>query len=271
MNCKVSVVIPVYNVEKYLRECINSVLKQTYENIEIILIDDGSTDSSGQICDEFNSNSKVKIVHKKNAGLGFARNSGIEIATGKYIMFLDSDDYIKDDMVEIMLREITNKNADFCKSGFIKINDNRSELFTRNYNYCFFENNDLKNKMFPLMLGSLPDKRDSIEMCATSTLYKLNVILNNNIRFPSERELISEDLIFNMEFVEKAKSGLIIPYCGYYYRTNPNSLTKKYKRDRFESIIYFFKYVENKIIEYGYNDEALLRLKRLFFVYLRMA
>ncbi len=93
MTDKISIIVPVYNVEKYLKECIESILSQTYKNIEIILIDDGSTDNSGKICDEYlKKDSRVKVIHKENGGLSDARNTGIEIASGKYIGFVDSDD-----------------------------------------------------------------------------------------------------------------------------------------------------------------------------------
>ena len=96
MNADISIVVPVYNVEKYLQRCINSILSQEYMNYEIILVDDGSTDKSGRICDEF-LNERIKVIHKSNGGLSSARNAGMEIATGKYIMFLDSDDFIEKD------------------------------------------------------------------------------------------------------------------------------------------------------------------------------
>lgn len=98
---KVSIILPIYNVEKYLEKCVNSVINQTYQNIEIILVDDGSKDSSGRICDELvESDNRIKVIHKKNGGLASARNAGYEVATGEYLMYIDSDDVIKNDIAE---------------------------------------------------------------------------------------------------------------------------------------------------------------------------
>lgn len=118
MNPKVSIIVPVYNVELYLRRCINSLLRQTYAHIEIILVDDGSTDSSGLICDEYlNIDNRIVVIHKKNGGLSSARNAGLEIASGEYIGFLDSDDWAKTEMFEFLLFLITEANADIVQCG----------------------------------------------------------------------------------------------------------------------------------------------------------
>ena len=119
-DIKVSIVVPVYNVEKYLNQCVDSVLAQTYKNIEVILVDDGATDASPAICDEYaEKDNRVKVVHKKNGGLSSARNSGIKVATGDYLMFIDSDDYWNADFV---LRELIDKtlasDADITCFGY---------------------------------------------------------------------------------------------------------------------------------------------------------
>ena len=118
MNETISIIIPVYNVEKYLNKCLNSVIEQTYKNIEVILIDDGSTDNSGKICDEYAKNDiRIKIIHQQNGGVSTARNNGLEHATGKYITFVDSDDYIEKEMIETMAKKIMKKNADIVICG----------------------------------------------------------------------------------------------------------------------------------------------------------
>ena len=111
----ISVIIPVYNVEQYLRQCVDSVLAQTYQNIEIILVDDGSTDSSGDICNQYkNTDKRINIVHQKNAGLSEARNKGFDISNGKFITFIDSDDWIAPNFIECLVCEINKANADFA-------------------------------------------------------------------------------------------------------------------------------------------------------------
>lgn len=124
----ISVIIPVYNVEKYLQEAVYSVLNQTLKDIEIILINDGSTDSSGKICDEFrNKDSRIKVINQKNGGLSAARNAGLEIATGKYVTFLDSDDWLDKETYEKMMDLIVQENADMATFGFIREYKNHSE------------------------------------------------------------------------------------------------------------------------------------------------
>lgn len=121
---KVTVIIPIYNVEKYLKEAIESTINQTHSNIEIILVDDGSTDNSGIICDEFaKKDTRIKVIHKTNGGLSDARNAGLDATTGKYIMFLDSDDFLELDAVENMYKEITEKDADYVIGNYINADE----------------------------------------------------------------------------------------------------------------------------------------------------
>ena len=135
MMPKVTVVVPVFNVEKYLHQCIESLLNQTYRNLEIILVDDGSTDNSGAICDKYRQkDQRIKVIHKCNQGLGFARNSGMKETTSDYITFMDSDDYADEDMIEELMRPIIDENADTVIGGFKKVNDEKKILFIDSYN-----------------------------------------------------------------------------------------------------------------------------------------
>jgi len=122
MQDKISVIIPVYNAAKYLPKCIDSVLNQTYKNLEIILVDDGSTDESGKISDKYSyKDNRVIVIHKENGGTSDARNKGIKAATGKYIGFIDSDDYIETDMYEILLKTLYAYDADIVECAFYRI------------------------------------------------------------------------------------------------------------------------------------------------------
>lgn len=117
----ISVIVPVYNVEKYLKKCVNSITSQTYENLEILLVDDGSTDSSGQICNEFEKNdARIKVIHKKNGGLSDARNAGLDRAKGQYYAFIDSDDYIQDNTIEIMLNAVKKNKSEIAICNMIR-------------------------------------------------------------------------------------------------------------------------------------------------------
>lgn len=117
----ISVIVPVYNVEKYLKKCVDSITSQTYKNLEILLVDDGSTDSSGQICNEFEKNdARIKVIHKKNGGLSDARNAGLDRAKGQYYAFIDSDDYIQDNTIEIMLNAIKKNKSEIAVCNMIR-------------------------------------------------------------------------------------------------------------------------------------------------------
>ena len=117
----ISVIVPVYNVEKYLKKCVNSITSQTYENLEILLVDDGSTDLSGQICNEFEKNdARIKVIHKKNGGLSDARNAGLDRAKGQYYAFIDSDDYIQDNTIEIMLNAVKKNKSEISVCNMIR-------------------------------------------------------------------------------------------------------------------------------------------------------
>ena len=134
MKDLISVIIPVYNVEKYLKKCLDSVINQTYKNLEIILVDDGSSDKSGLICDEYTKlDKRIKVVHKKNEGLSSARNTGLDIAKGKYISFIDSDDFVSIYMYEIMYKEIIKNNRDIVIARHIYFK-NKEPIFKDNRN-----------------------------------------------------------------------------------------------------------------------------------------
>ena len=147
---KVSIVVPIYNVEKYLEQCIDSIINQTLKDIEIILVDDGSPDNCPQICDDYaKKDSRIKVVHKKNGGLSSARNAGIEVATGDYIGFVDSDDYIELDMYEKMYSIAIENNVDFVMSDYYRVSDGGKVIATLDMDEGIYEKNKIKRDIFP--------------------------------------------------------------------------------------------------------------------------
>ena len=119
-NTVISVIVPIYNVENYINRCLNSIINQTYKNLQIILVDDGSTDDSGKVCDKYAlKDSRIKVIHQKNSGPVRARKTGLEASTGEYIGFVDSDDWIEPNMYEEMLNNLIQTNADFAQSRII--------------------------------------------------------------------------------------------------------------------------------------------------------
>ena len=211
---KISVIIPIYNVEKYLKRCIESVMNQTYSNLEIILVDDGSPDNCGKICDEYQEkDSRIKVIHKKNGGLSDARNAGIKIATGEIISYIDSDDYIDKDMYEYMLSEMIREDADIVICGTkidyddgttrIKNSESRKVLNTKD---ALIELNSFK----------------SFDMAVWNKLYKREII--DGISFPIGKK--SEDYFVMYQYFDRAKKILILPEAKYHYIQRANSISR---------------------------------------------
>ena len=266
----VSIIVPVYNTSKYLRKCLDSILAQIYEEYEIIIVDDGSTDDSGDICEEYAKKSeKIKCVHKENSGLGYARNTGLEHASGEYITFIDSDDYVTKDYLLHLYDAIESHNVDFCKCGFFYV-ANDGSLTGSGYSDEVFEGDEAFSSLLPRMLGSSPEKHDYIEMCVCGVFFRRNLIEKYCIRFPSEREYISEDLVFNIEYLKYANGGMTIVAKDYFYRYNAQSLSHCYRSDRWEAYKFFFSAIRSKLICLGLAENALVRQDRMFFVYLRL-
>ena len=204
----ISVIVPIYNVSRYLDRCMESLLHQTYKNIEIIMVDDGSPDDCGKKCDRYAAEEpRIKVIHKENAGLGMARNSGLEIAEGEYVMFIDSDDYTDVRMIERLYHRLTEEGADTCFCRYYDTSsEGKDELARETYlkqSYC----GDETKKVLLGMIGSLPEQAGDVEigMSVWKGLYSLDIIRDNGILFPSEREYISEDIIFHMQYLVKAK------------------------------------------------------------------
>lgn len=222
MDKKLSFIIPVYNVENYLKKCIDSIHEQLPDECEIILVDDGSTDASGAICDQYaEKDQRIKVVHQENGGLAAARNTGLSCARGEYVAFVDSDDYIADQCVGKILKWISAGGADICFMRAMKVfPDGKLQL--------------LDDEMNAEMLGG--DKESSIKYLSERSkypgspctkLFKRSLLEKENLRFPDDRR-ISEDLGFVLQCILKADSYDSLPIDYYYYRqAREGSLTYK--------------------------------------------
>lgn len=203
----VSFIVPVYNVEKYIQKCIGSIMKQTYKNIEIIAVDDGSTDKSGQILDDIAATeSRLKIIHKKNEGVSAARNDGIDISCGDYIVFVDGDDYISNDYTEYML-ELAKNGADFCLS--VNCFTNKKEVQSKN---------ETINQYNPADATALLLSCNVIVGC-WNKMYKRNFLIKNNLRF-STSLFYGEGLSFITTAAQLANFVMVGNRKVYYYRRN---------------------------------------------------
>lgn len=261
MAPKVSIVVPVYNVEKYLDRCMNSLLNQTLQEIEIILVEDGSPDNCPQICDNYaEKDVRIIVVHKKNEGLGLARNSGIEIATGEYIAFVDSDDFMKLNAFENMYNACVKESAQMCMAGYYTYNTNSKteEKITLFKKYQVFTEEQI-NCIAYKMVGSPPEHSSDeyYGMSVWKNLYNLNFLRENEIIFHSEREYVSEDAIFHLNAVPKMEKIVALKECFYYYCNNDDTtLTSTFKDSKFQQYKkLYLKEIElvnnNKNNEYG--------------------
>lgn len=270
-NPLISVIVPVFNTEKYLSECVESLLHQTYTNIEIILVDDGSTDNSGAICDEFAArHSNIKVVHKENAGLGMARNTGLQQVTSEYVTFLDSDDYLDVCLIEKLYNAIVKNGVDVAKAGFKRFVGKGNVILVKGYEEEVFSGQKAKTEFAPRMIGSSPEKKDSLEMCVCAALYRMQPIWEYHLEFPSEREMISEDLCFNIEYAQHANGACTIEESGYFYRETEGSLSRRYRADRFEKICSFYFAMQDKLKQLQYDDQTMYRLDRMLFINARI-
>ncbi len=212
MNPLISIIVPVYNVEQYLDKCVESIVNQTYTNLEIILVDDGSSDSSPALCDKWEkSDKRVIVIHKHNGGVSSARNAALDVSRGDYIGFVDSDDYLEPDMYENLLDSIKQNKSDVAVCGF-KYKDN-----------CFsFKNNAVISS--PEAKIMLFNNRDfpAFEGYSCNKLYSAKIIQSNKIRF-NEKYLICEDTLFNFSVFDYSDKVSLVNYCGYNYQYRSSS------------------------------------------------
>ena len=268
MKDMVSIIVPVYNVEKYLDKCVDSIVHQSYKELEIILVDDGSKDSSGQLCDKWKQiDNRIKVIHKPNAGLGYARNSGLDIATGKYIMFVDSDDFIDEKMVEKLYVKMQTTESDTVFCGLNRVYpDGRSVEVPAAYNDQSFEGADIINNVLLEMVGSKPqDTEDAnLFMSVWHALYSKDVVDKWNIRFPSERIIMCEDIMFHIQYLRYASKVTYISEGLYYYRVNPKSVSQIYDRTRFERQKVLSEAIISELDKFVDPTEYLVREQRRF-------
>lgn len=264
----ISVIVPVYNVEKYLDKCLCSLINQTYSNIEIIVVDDGSKDSSGQISDIWAAKDKrIKVLHKTNAGLGMARNTGLENANGGYVLFVDSDDFVHEKAVRMLYETMVENKADTVYCGWSRYysEDNIVE-YPLNYVSDKFLDNEVIDKVLLEMIGTLPNEPvDSyLYMSVWHALYSMKLIKEYSIEFPSEREFISEDIMFHIDYLQRSKRVVFNSNCLYFYRENNMSLTSAYNPQRFDKEIILYKEVVRRLSLFISEEKYLLRLQRMF-------
>lgn len=258
---KVSIVVPIYKVEKYLNQCIESIVNQTYKNLEIILVDDGSPDNCPKICDEWAKKDKrIKVIHKDNQGLGMARNTGIENATGDYICFFDSDDYVSTELVDKCVNKMEKYKTDFVVYGFCDVTENG--LFIKEYvpncSKKLFKDEEVKSILIKQFFSShnYKDEDFNLLICAWNCMFSMNLIKKINFRFVSERKIISEDVYSMLIYYSSMSSAYVLSESLFYHRYNGKSLTHEYRKDRFEKLNILYIELLKLCDELGLDEET---------------
>jgi len=224
----ISIVVPVYGVEEYLERCVDSIINQTYKNIEIILVDDESPDNCGKLCDEFAKKDKrIIVIHKKNGGLSDARNAGLEKSSGEYVCFVDSDDFVSELYVEKLLNGAIKNNADICACNFeyTDLNDKR------------WIRKEKENKVYSRKeaIKDIFTTEQNTEVMAWNKIYKKSLFTQNDIRFPYGK--IHEDNFTTYKLYNKANKIALISDKLYYYVQRDNSIMAVFNEKRFDILL----------------------------------
>lgn len=250
----ISVIVPVYNVEKYIDRCVLSILGQTHKSIEIILVDDGSTDKSGELCDKYQKlDSRVRVIHKNNGGLSSARNAGIDIANGNFIGFVDSDDYIELDMYELLYNNIIKEKADMSVCGMYDCYKSTDKLKINSYSYEVLSKIEAIHSIFEGRISGAS---------AVNKLYRKELF--NSIRYPEGKT--SEDAFVIVDILSKCSKVVMESTQKYYYYHRENSITTSKFSPRQFDVIDAYKY-NYKMIVSCFPMEKNVAMGRLCWAY----
>lgn len=261
---KISIIIPCYNVEKYLPKCLDSVVNQTYKNLEIICVNDGSNDGTLKIIEKYKKkDDRIVLINQTNIGVSQARNNALKYVTGNYVMFIDSDDWIDLYTCEIALNKALSNDYDLVIWNYIREFPNNpmpKQIFS-DEEIVFFEN-DVKRKLQRRTLGLFreelahPENADSI-VTIWGKLYKSSIVIDNKLEFTDLKKIgTSEDALFNLEVYKYIKSAIYIPNCLYHYRKdNEKSVTSNYKSEMFLQWNNLFEIMNDYILSNDLDNE----------------
>lgn len=240
----ISVIIPVYGVEKYIAQCLDSIINQTYKNLEVIVVNDGTKDRSAEIAKEYaTKDSRIKVYDFQNGGLSVARNRGLEIATGDYISYIDSDDWLDAKMYETLLKAAMKNDADMVKCGIIETNGVTEDKIT--FSDIKIINNE-QNKAFENYFNGM------LWTLAWNGLYKNE--LAKKVKFPDN--IVHEDNYSSGMFLYLAKKVLVVPFCGNYYRFNDSGISKGGVKKPLDKILAISN-LKKDLLALGFVDKKL--------------
>ena len=253
---QISVIIPVYNAERYLSACLNSIIEQDFKELEIILIDDGSTDSSGKICDEYaKKDSRLRVIHKKNEGVSIARNTGLDNATGKWITFVDADDWIEKDTYKELSLILEKNEPDILIYNYY---DNNKENALYIKTGTFEDKDEIENLKNKIIYPLIENEESAVYSFVWNKIFKKSIIDKNNIRFKMEnKKAIFEDGIFCIEALENSNKVEICNKYLYYYRSNSSSAMNSYNKDILEINDIIFKTIKDRCSEDAFKFRVI--------------
>lgn len=226
-----SIIVPVFNMEKYLKECVDSLLMQTYNSYELILVDDGSTDSSTQICNEYGKDARVKVIHKNNGGIISARKAGLTVAEGEYIGFIDSDDWIDKTMYEEMMSCIEESGADVAICGYVRENENSSIVYLNQCKEGYYDKKRMEEEIYPGLIAYGTDwvNQRIIPPHLVDKVFKRELI-RDVYNGMDDRVVWCEDMVTVYPAILSAQSMYVINKAFYHYRKN--TLSVSFRKDR---------------------------------------
>ena len=271
---KISVIVPIYNGEIRLRKSLDSIIAQTYEKLEILLIDDGSTDCSEKICDEYaKKDDRVKVIHKKNEGVAVARNSGLRVATGEYCTFVDCDDYIEPVMYQEMMKIADQYDCDVVMCDCVKEFKEKQVIYTHQIRGGYYDRSHLEKEYFQNLL-IMPNVEYPPTISNWLCVFKRMLIVENSgkdsLKIHYEEGIrFSEDLLFGAELLYRANSFYYMKeVCFYHYWMNPNSVTHTFTVDKWRDYVQLHGRIKEifcncKIYDFSRQVDLVL----LFFVY----
>lgn len=253
MSCLFSAVVPVYNIEKYVEKCIQSLLAQSFRDFEVILVDDGSTDSSGQICDKYAIlDRRIKVLHRKNAGVVAARCAGVDAAQGEYIAFVDGDDWVADDYFACFAEAVSEHNPDVICCGSVWAYEDREEKYSVKFPAGFYDKNKMTAEIFPKLIESEDGAYFAPSLWAKvfrSEIYKAHQLREGKIS-------IGEDQASVKPCIYHSDSMCILTNCSYYYRQNAASVTKSRKAFKWDGVKLAASHLENNIPTEEFDFQA---------------
>lgn len=257
MTPLLSVIVSVYNTKKYLKDCIESILAQTYHNFELILVDDGSTDGSSEICDEYTHLfSNVTVIHKVNGGTVSARKAGIEKALGEYVSFIDSDDWIDDTMYEQMMGKILETNSDVVMCD-IQFEDVGVEVQPNYIKEGFWDKRALREQVYPRMLFDYECCCPCVNPSMCNKIFRRSII-QDIIKNVNKAVTYGEDALCTFPAIFNSKNVYVIHKCFYHYRRNGDSISHRYDENILNRVVLLETEFRKQFVEYGFEGESQL-------------